>query len=163
MIKYIGIGLPKSGTRSLREAFDILGYKTGKGYISTKKIDRFEFVNDGLTSIYYPKYFRHFPSVRLVYTLRDYDKWLNSSSKAFSAKRETITRKKIFGAYKFDEQLWKEAYLKSLSALDHFRALYPDDVLVIDIDDDDKWNKICSFTGDKVPDIEFPWRGRRFS
>lgn len=163
MVKYIGMGLPKTATRSLRSAFHILGYKVKGGLIHRRDLKTYDFINDGLMCLEYESFYKKIPGLKLIYTTREYDTWISSCRHRFSGYRKSVGRFKIFGSYTFNKNMWKKVYNDHAKKAEEFIQNHKEDVLILplELENEKKWEKICEFTGNPVPDEEYPWRGQR--
>lgn len=155
------MGLPKTGTRSVQEAFKILGYKVHGGLIEHKHLNNYDYIGNGVTSLDYPKMYEICPSVKFIYTTRDFKSWLRSCRHRFSGYKKTISRIRIFGAYTYNRNLWTEAYERHAEKAQEFIKKNPEKVLTLPLEIEDKWKLICDFTGDPIPESNYPWIGQR--
>ena len=116
-----------------------------------------------------------FPNGKFILTTRNVDDWYNSLEKMFcqfSVNKEHCLEdfhkngrygfvyffKTVFNisTLKNNEKKIKETYIKyNNSVIDYFER-NKINYLQIDINDNDKWDKICSFLNKHKPDIPFP-------
>lgn len=131
----IGIGLPRTGTRSLAKALDILGYRGSHHceLIGQRNAPRLtdNYIIDN--SIY-----NRLPSLitnddLFIMTIRDYDEWKASVSKFDYTGPDLLKYK----------SLCLEAFCQ-----DH------NNLLIFDISEG--WEPLCNFLGKAIPEVEFP-------
>ncbi len=173
--KVFGIGLSKTGTSSLAQALQRLGFKTRDCMGATRyvagdlsSIDmETVLAHDALTDTPIPSFYRQldarFPGSKFVLTVRDREGWLKSCRKQFSERfgaTQNEAHKRLFqdlyGTNVFDEPRFVGGYERFVAGvLDYFRDR-PRDLLVMDIAAGDGWDKLCPFLGRAVPDVPFP-------
>jgi len=93
-MKYFGIGISRTATSSLTEAFKILGYKS-KHYMTRnhyldffQKNVNYDFVNDIPVYIYYQALDHQFPKSKFIYTKRNIQDWKASCLRYFPPRME---------------------------------------------------------------------------
>ena len=173
--KIFGIGLSKTGTTSLANALQILGYKTkdnmgvGKyatGDLSSVDLDVVD-ANDALTDTPIPSFYREldarFPWSKFILTVRDSEGWLKSCKKQFTkrfAEVQTDAHKRLFldlyGTDVFDDQRFANGYATFVDGVREYFKDRPHDLLTIDIAAGEGWEKLCPFLERPVPDLPFP-------
>ena len=173
--KVFGIGLSKTGTSSLAQALQRLGFKTKDCMGATRyvagdlsSIDmETVLAHDALTDTPIPSFYRQldarFPGSKFILTVRDREGWLKSCRKQFSERfgaTQNEAHKRIFedlyGTNVFDEPRFVGGYERFVSGvLDYFKDR-PQDLLVMDIAAGDGWEELCPFLGRAVPDTPFP-------
>ncbi len=174
-MKIFGIGLSKTGTTSLANALEILGYRVKdclgvtdyrKGDLSS--IDKAALLNnDALTDTPIPSYYREldveYPDSKFVLTVRDMGDWLKSCKKQFNQKladKQTEAHNQLFfDLYEstvFNEEKFRVGYKRFVEGvLDYFKDR-TDDLLIINVSKGDGWEKLCPFLGKSIPDVPFP-------
>jgi 3'(2'), 5'-bisphosphate nucleotidase len=169
--KIFGIGLSKTGTTSLANALQILGYKTkdnmgvvryATGDLSSVDLDVVD-AHDALTDTPIPSFYREldtrFPGSKFILTVRDSDAWLLSCRKQFTqrdSERQNDAHRRLFidlyGTDVFDAQGFATGYRRFVDGVHgHFK-----DLLVLDVSAGEGWEKLCAFLEHPVPDIPFP-------
>jgi hypothetical protein len=181
--KVFGIGLSKTGTKSLAAALAQLGYKSGHYETSIKaliaKEDQLEpdydLINawDALADIpvaaIYPKLDAYFPVEKFILTVRDKFSWLDSCERHYSAdpssylKKHGIdpallmeVRKKVFGQPFFSRERFSAAYDEHLASVLNYFGKRESDLIVLNICGGAGWPDLCRFLGKPIPDVAFP-------
>lgn len=173
--KVFGIGLSKTGTTSLANALELLGYRT-KDYmgvsnyvrgdlssIDLSTIDR----HDALTDTPIPSFYREldarYPGSKFVLTVRERAAWLKSCRKQFtqkSAVAQNDAHRRLFldlyGTDVFDEQAFVAGYDSFVSGVREYFEHRPQDLLIMDVAGGDGWNELCEFLGRPAPEMPFP-------
>jgi len=163
-MKYFGIGLSKTGTRSLCTAFEMLGY-SGKHYLAEyeyAKLDQWDFCNDLPISIRYKELDVQYPGSKFIYTPREMNAWLLSCKRHWE-KRAGLPgqnwddyRMDLFGMLEFDRDVFRRVFLQHQDeVLEHFQNRH-EDFLVMDVCGGEGWERLCPFLGAPSPDVEFP-------
>lgn len=172
MSKIFGIGLPRTGTASLCETFVILGYKARHypKYIDRAKI--FEALVDSPICNEFETLDELYPDSKFILSVRDLDGWLASckaASRKFMWKRLSPVGRcgpevyrshmNLFNTTKYDEAKFVEGYHRHYDrVIEYFEGR--DDLLVYNLSDKDKMEKICAFLGKEIPDGGFPHRNK---
>lgn len=170
MSKVFGIGLPKTGTTSLRRALEMLGYTVVHDPETFDQIDRHDAATDSRVADTFEELDRRYPGSRFIYTARDRQAWVKSLVHQFEKtdmdfKRrknpETIARyERLYGAATIDETAMLAAFDRYEQRV-HQYFQGRDDLLIIDVcAPGDKWPAICRFLGQPVPDAPFPHLNR---
>lgn len=170
--KVFGIGLNKTGTRSLASATRLLGLRTmHKGDEATSAlVDRA--ADEGVPLLThlgagFDAYFdvhglvtrfaevdAQYPGSRFILTTRDLDGWLDSREKHVQANRQ---REGYDGTFlTVDRQAWiaeREAHHAAVHAYFAGRT----DLLVLDVVDGERWEVLAPFLGVRAPRVAFPW------
>jgi hypothetical protein len=165
--KVFGIGLGRTGTKSLCTALDILGYKTIHMPLNPiKESYNCDAMADTPVAINYQELFKLYSNSKFICTIRDEESWLRSWSehyqrqeKRFEGGRPVILekwRKEIFGQWEFDDLVWIQAYYRHLESLRSFFEDKPKQYLEYNFVGGDGWDKICKFLKKEVPTQEFP-------
>jgi 3'-phosphoadenosine 5'-phosphosulfate (PAPS) 3'-phosphatase len=173
--KIFGIGLSKTGTTSLANALQILGYKTkdnmgvvkyAAGDVSSVDLDLVDGL-EALTDTPIPSFYREldarYPGSKFILTVRDSGGWLKSCKKQFTprfAGVQTDAHKRLFidlyGTDAFDEQGFARGYEKFVNGAREYFKNRQSDLLIIDIAAGEGWGKLCPFLERPVPDVPFP-------
>jgi hypothetical protein len=173
--KVFGIGLNKTGTRSLADATRLLGYRTlHKGDAETSAAVQAAIAagDPPLTpfAVRYDAYFdvaslvRNFavvdaayPGSKFLLSTRALDAWLDSRERHVLANRQPTGRRTYHGPFVVvDREAWVEEWHAHHAAVREHFADRPDDLLVIDVTAGDGWEVLAPFLHAKVPHDPFP-------
>lgn len=177
--KVFGIGLPKTGTKTLGDCFRELGFKHRsfdmRLAVQAKRnelaevlaeAERYETFEDWPWFFLYRELDQRFPNSRFVLTLRkDTDAYL--ASLKMHHERQGIRRKDfvkrawwddVFG---FPPDQWDYArsairYERHNRAVLEYFKNRPDDLLVVCWERGDGWDSLCAFLHKRVPRRPFP-------
>lgn len=179
--KIFGIGIGRTGTKSLNEALRILGYKcihwspdkaTKREVISGTKVSRMVekrdvIIDTVLPILHYREYAKRFPDAKFILTTRNEQGWLKSikkhtmgirinNSENFSAELygSLILKGWDFGKER-DKELLK-LFRKYNKEVETFFKDSPSRLLKIDITSGEGWEKLCKFLKKPIPKIKFP-------
>jgi hypothetical protein len=180
--RVFGLGLSRTGTKSLHQALCMLGYHSdhfstqlihlwdGELQLLTKRAAAF----DALTDITAAHFFREldlaFPGSKFVLTLRDPQAWLRSCERHFppltpgrwpsGVPKVLQLRRAVYGADCFDRTAFANAYDAHLTRVREYFAHRPQDLLELNITRGEGWEPICRFLQQPVPVQDFPWANR---
>jgi sulfotransferase family protein len=180
--KVFGIGLSRTGTKSLAEALRILGYQVGHytealAALSCShgtlipdftEIDRWGALTDIPVTAVYRELDAHYPGAKFVLTVRAREAWLASVAQHFAGKAryekmhkldmETryAVRTKVYGRTDFDAHDFAVAYDLHISDVRTHFAERPNHLLVIDISAGAGWEPLCRFIDVPIPNSPFP-------
>src|SRR5438552_620942 len=169
--KIFGIGLSKTGTTSLANALQILGYKTkdnmgvvkyATGDLSSVDLHVVD-ANDALTDTPIPSFYREldtkYPGSKFILTVRDSEGWLKSCKKQFTqrfAQVQTDAHKRLFidlyGTDVFDDERFASGYARFADGVAEYFKDRPHDLLIIDVAAGEGWEKLCPFLEQPIPD-----------
>jgi hypothetical protein len=174
-VNVIGIGLPRTGTRSLAEACALLGMRSIHYSPHLRHLPAWPRVFDGVDAAWdYPcsGWWRQvtgaYPDARVVLTVRrSVPAWVASMRRHIEACRgkEDFGRLQseavhtcLFGeAHPSDETL-AAAYVRHTGEV--LATIDPDRLLVFAVDRGDGWRDLCGFLGCSIPETDFPWLNR---
>jgi Sulfotransferase domain len=173
-IRVFGLGLSRTGTTSLTEALNLLGFRA-RHYpslhyflgcqISLKERELQEY--DALTDIsvipFYKQLDKRFPGAKFILTERSVDEWLDSCKRFHRFKPEykpsredRDVRRAVYGTVIFNREKFRAAYVRHRNdVLAHF-AERPNDLLLMDITAGQRWETLCPFLDRSEPDAQFP-------
>jgi hypothetical protein len=172
--KVFCIGWPKTGTTSITQALRnlglfswhfspwIIGCKSQDQSLDELKLD-LEFIemyssfSDLPICLLYEDLDKMYPGSKFILTVRDEESWIKSALAHHKNGLYVNTMAKL--AYKTDGLLTHDIMLEryrshNVDVLKYFHER--DDFLVLSLDDNMKWNKICHFLGVSEPDFPFP-------
>jgi hypothetical protein len=176
--KVFCIGFQKTGTTTMMEVLRLLGYRvTGPNHARDKDIaEKFERVAAELSHRYdafqdnpWPLVYRQMdalhPESKFILTTRDEQGWYDSYRNHFEHKESTPMEVLLYGPearyFEGGPELYKGRMRRhNQEVRDYFRDR-PDDLLVLDISRDPRWEPICAFLGLPVPEVPFPHSNHR--
>jgi hypothetical protein len=158
--KIFGIGLTKTGTMSLAMALKILGYDAKHYPWSLEEIDKKEATTDIPVACRFKELDLMYPNSKFILTTREFTDWITTTSRKppddHKPKLWRIeTRARTYGALHFDKDKWSAAYIRHHEDVySHFK--FRDDLLVLHLEETDKWTRLCEFLGKPIPDKPYP-------
>jgi hypothetical protein len=181
MKKIFCIGLNKTGTSSLHEAFKILGLKSVhcidddgnniKDIIETnyhnannilKGLEQYEAISDWDKGPYTVEVFKEFdkqyPGSKFILNTRDINSWLNSREKHVKRNQEEKKKnpERDIRWLEIDREGWEAKFKQHYGeAIEHFKDR-KNDLLIFDVTKGDGWEKLCPFLGLPTPNAPFP-------
>jgi hypothetical protein len=164
-----GVGLSRTGTTSLCEAFRILGYRN---VIHNPRFEALATLDAGadLGVLIYYKYLDYkFPGSKFVLTVRDLDSWLSSTESAVrkypvKSRDDDIAimrRMTIYETVEFDRDKFMATYARHHTDVRQYFSKRPADLLEMDIIGGEGWAKLCPFLEVPDPPVPFPHLHRR--
>jgi len=178
-VKVFGIGLSRTGTKSLTKALDLLGfcvvhYPTDKvtleelltGKYNFSLLDGYDGITDITVAPFYAQLDKLYPGSKFILTTRDKESWLESLERHWSNKpafddrpgRETkmkirrFLRAAVYGCYVFNRERMSYVYdLHHRNVLEYFKDR-PQSLLVLNIVAGEGWEKLCPFLNKPIPD-----------
>jgi hypothetical protein len=176
-MKVFCIGLSKTGTRSLHDALELLGFRSvhwGGPELSTAvrrgpeiraaveralaegrplldDLDEADAYSDiEALSRHFDVLDRQYPGSRFILTVRPMEEWLRSRQRHVESNDGTVLEVDLDG--------WRaDAIAHEARVRQHF-ADRPGDLLVLDISAGEGWERLCPFLGVPVPAVTFPRR-----
>ena len=180
--RVFGIGLHKSATTSLDEAFKKLGMDSlhwGQGEAPmiwyemnalgrSPTLEKWYALCDMPIPLLYRQLDKAYPGSKFILTVRDEVAWLASVQKLWSYKHNptrhlwtvypisNVLHRALYGTHEFDALVFLERYRRhNREVLEYFRDR-PDDLLVMDMDKGGDWQALCDFLGKPVPNVPYP-------
>jgi hypothetical protein len=176
--KVFAIGLNKTGTSSLHSALELLGYRSLHwGGLQTHESvlraldDRkpmLEYLDpepDAISDVIAVTYYFYladlqYPGSKFILTLRDMDEWLDSRRRHVERNQQMKAAGEYDGAFlTVDPDTWAIEYRRHEAVVRTYFAGRPADLLGFR-PADGEWEPLCSFLGQPVPDVSFPWENR---
>lgn len=173
--KIFGIGLSKTGTTSLNNALNILGYRSkhfplflldydGKKLsLNMNVAEKLDAITDIPAARFYKKLDKRFPGSKFILTVSDKERWLRSCKRHFWPGQiikgnNWINKlhKDIYGTVDFDKEHFSRAYDRHIEDVMEYFRNRKKDLLIMNIRKGDRWDKLCSFLGKKKPRMLFP-------
>lgn len=191
--KVFGIGLSRTGTRSLNMALQILGIDSihypadratfedlARGSATLRVLEDHDAVTDITVAPYYAQLDKRYPGSKFVLTVREMEGWLASARNhwngrpAHGATRQKpgdetymevrrLLRAAVYGCYEFEEDRFRYVYETHLRNVLEHFEGRPDDLLVLDVCGGQGWPELCAFLGRPVPAQPFPHKGKGLS
>lgn len=167
-MKIFGVGWPKTGTTTLQRCFEILGYSyygykpslVGKPELAMFIARRFETFKDWPWSLYYKELDERYPGSKFVLTTRETESWLLSYRNWVTRHQPTSAmkdvRKKVYGSASPTEEQAIERYERHNFEVKEYFSDRPGDLLVVDWEQGDGWEQLCTFLDKPVPNMGFP-------
>ena len=178
MNKIFCIGLSRTGTKSLTNALNILGYKAihfpdiydyneGELKLNTKILKKYDAFVDTYVSRFFKELDNKYPGSNFILTVRDKKPWLRSCKKFFAKKTETKNTKKLnklrkdlYNSSSFNKKKFSVSYDKHFkNTLSHFENRRSD-LLITDICKGEGWEKLCPFLNKPYPKQPFPYSNK---
>ena len=165
-----GIGLGRTGTRSLQKALQLLGYKeiVHNPPFLPDIVDK-EAAIEGITLQSYPVLVELYPDAKFILSMRALDPWLASCKRAFAQfPKELISkdspyycamvrnRLNRYGTVDFDEEKMVIHYFKYHYRVLSFFVNRAHQLLRFNLFDGGGWKQLCSFLECPEPIEPFP-------
>lgn len=182
--KVFGIGLSRTGTKSLTAALNMLGVKTKwypqdwdtycdllMGQYQLRVLQEYQGLTDTPVAPYYAQFDKEYPGSRFILTVREKEAWLRSCAKhwansgiygpvpdsaPFSSKFAQFVDCCVYGSHQFNPDRWSFVYDTHVENVKRYFRDRPNDLLVIDIPGGEGWEKLCPFLGLEPIDEPFP-------
>ena len=168
--KVICIGWHKTGTSTIGMALIHLGYEVlgarldTTDYLFSNDINSVIEISrpyDALSDVPWAALYREldeaFPGSKFILTEREEQKWLHSAKKHFGNSHIPI-HKWLYGdgVLEGSEELYLNRYRKHNKEVRKYFKDRSDDLLIMNFENGDGWNKLCSFLGHEMPQKKFP-------
>lgn len=178
-MKIFCTGLQRTGTTSVTEALTTLGFKTNhypKGLrdnIEHEEIDLFDAFTDWPIPLLYQELDKRHPGSKFIHVSRNEEDWLKSVEWLFTvgAKKYNWPKSgpgidlhiKFYGSNTFHRDRFLEAYRRHNTEVEKYFLDRPQDCLFLQLEEADKFEKICQFLSLPIPDMPFPCSNQRES
>lgn len=180
-------GLPKTGTKSIIKALNILGYKAYH-YPQTpyKKLNGYDerrdvfnlivkrninAIAENAAIIKWRKLYKKYPNSKFILTIRDLKSWLESCKHQLEKKHPLShkwvneyvikVRQKTYGSETFNKRKLIKQYKKHNKSVKKFFKNKKHQFLLMNIIKGDGWEKLCTFLNKPIPKQEFPHKNKR--
>jgi hypothetical protein len=185
-MKVFCIGLSKTGTRSLHDALQLLGFRSmhwggpelgtavargpeiraaveraeREGVPLLTYLDDVDAYSDILAlSVRFEALDRQYQDSRFILTTRPLDDWLDSRRRHVEENVARKARGESHGSLLVvDEDAWMRERQEHEVRVHTYFADRPEALLTMDVSASDGWDVLCSFLGVPVPDAPFPTR-----
>jgi hypothetical protein len=172
--KVFGIGLHRTGTTSLRHAFNQLGYDTTPPWRWTGRynhtLNHEDVAKDALHlaerydaggympfSPSYKELYQQYPDAKFILTVRNEKKWLKSMFNFFGYYNWPEIRYPLGADCKQENaKILTDAFMAHNKEVWEFFADKPGSLLEMDISRGDGWKELCTFLDKEVPNGPFP-------
>lgn len=168
--KIFCIGFQKTGTSSMGRALEALGYRVC-GAVGLKEenlevrirelafplVPKFDAFQDNPWPILYEELDQRYPGSKFILTRRQPDSWIHSVVRHFGTTPRPMIQW-IYGA-PFpvgNEPAFLERYERHNREVESYFSDRPQDLLIIDLEANDHWQKIAEFLEAPAPSDEFP-------
>jgi hypothetical protein len=184
--KVFGIGLSRTGTRSLSRALALLGFRSlhwphdeatqtelmayynGNSPFHLTVADQYDVVADTPIASVFEELADQYRDARFVLTVRERNSWLKSCARFFSAlalqedsvrpddRYVAAIRRRVYGRINFDAAAFSEAYDRHMRKIRKRFKTMPERLLIFDITAGEGWQQLCSFLNLPLPSASFP-------
>ena len=177
MSKVFCIGFHKTGTTTLGQALEILGYRVcgprrslaenlQKGHLDPvwKITEQYDAFQDNPWPILFRELDQKYPGSKFILTYRDPDTWVRSAVNHFGKKPNAMRKwiyGKDFGFPEGNEDVYLNRFNQHYQDVKDYFKNRTEDLLEIDLATGDGWEKICPFLDQKMPDQPFPHANKR--
>jgi hypothetical protein len=177
-MKIFGIGLNKTGTSSMHDALETLGFRSLHWGGPEKRIEVERALAAGLPLVdglgdfdaysdivrlseNFPLLDRQYPDAKFILTTRDVNGWIASRRRHVERNRQRRTQGLYDGSWlEVDEPAWRAEFEAHEARVTQYFAGRRDKLLVFRIIDGDGYDQLCPFLGVAIPTEPFPWRFR---
>jgi hypothetical protein len=169
MNKVWGIGLGRTGTRSLCKALEIMGFKAIHEPPFLDSFEGYDAAAAGACMSDYRFLDLRYPESQFVLTVREIDAWLDSCRRAMEQYPESRmspgdkyynamirNRAHRYGTLVYDEKKMVQNYRRHESQVTDYFADRPEKLLVWNVSENGQWEPLCKFLGMKIPQADFP-------
>jgi hypothetical protein len=174
-MKVFGIGLNKTGTKTLGRALEILGYTDHVSYSpdlvldwSEGNLERiFECIDQNNNfedlpwPLIYEKIYERIEDSKFILTTRSSaGKWIESYLKHAERQGPKEVRRLIYGQqmpHGFENQFISVYEKHNKAVVDFFSKHAPEKLKVVCFESGDGWQTLCDFLHKPIPQIDFPW------
>jgi hypothetical protein len=176
--RIFGIGLNKTGTSSLHEALELLGYRSlhfagpERAALIRRALEErrpllhyldpaYDAFSDTPVTAYFWLADVQYPGSKFILTVRDLEQWLDSRQRHVEKNQQRAAAGAYEGKFlQVNRSAWTHEYQRHEGAVRSYFARRPEDLLVLDVTAGEGWKPLCDFLGTPVPDRPFPWENR---
>jgi hypothetical protein len=171
--KIFGIGLPKTGTRSLHAALKLLGYRSVHYPVTWEEIDSHEAAAGMSIACWFEELDKLYPGSKYILTVRDLNPWLQSCEYHYGQRispdelspqlSEVILgfMQKAYGTTSYEPALFQDAYSRHIQHVQNYFAHRPQDLLIMNTGGGKEWEQLCPFIEKHLPDVPFPHQNKK--
>lgn len=164
-VMIFGVGFMRTGTSSLTRALRELGYniihppRPALLPDMLKEVAPSDGANDSPIAFQYKKLYRMYPNAKWILTTRKLETWLKSVgyflNTIYDSGADDRIRKLLYGSAKFDEEKYREAFIRHHKEVKEY--FKDKELLVMNLDKGGfTWEKLCKFLNKPIPDTPFP-------
>lgn len=166
-----GIGLGKTGTTSLNEALNILGYRSKHYPRNLDYINNgtYNAATDTLIALEYEYLYKKFPESKFICTIRNKEQWLDSFARHFQ-KEEVMKlsqdlvamkmRKDLYGTNVYDRNIYADKFSNHVEEIIQFFTYDMSRIIFMNVTDHtsiENWDRLCKYLRCNFPkDVKFP-------
>lgn len=178
MEKVFGIGLSKTGTKSLATCMRELGYRhlswdkelanrvlvDGDVEALDEASEQYDSFDDLPWPVFYRRLDRRYPNARFVLTVRSSSEaWFDSLRSHGEYKGPTAVRESVYGftVPHGHREAHINVYERHKRQVQEYFADRPGKLLVLCWEQEDSWDTLCNFLGVPAPDLPIPHENRR--
>jgi hypothetical protein len=176
--RIFAIGLNKTGTSSLHQAFEMLGYSSmhfagpERAALIRRALEEqkpllhyldpdYDAFSDTPITTYFWLADVQYPGSKFILTVRDLEQWLDSRRRHVEKNQERAADGAYEGRFlKINPVAWEHEYRRHEGAVRCYFADRAEDLLVLDVTAGEGWAPLCDFLGVSPPDQAFPWANR---
>jgi hypothetical protein len=180
MPKVFGVGLSKTGTKTLASCLRELGYRHSSwdpdlanrvlvdGDVSAldRTSQRYDSFDDLPWPMFYRRLDRMYPDSKFILTVRrSSDAWFESIRRHGEYKGPTAVREKVYGFAMphAHRAAHVDVYERHTRQVQEYFAGHPEKLLVVCWEEERSWDRLCDFLGVPVPTVPLPHENRRRS
>ena len=177
--RIFGIGMHRTATTSLYEAWKFLGYNSlhwnppevaraiwremNQPPYRSPTLERYYALCDLPIPLLYRKLDAAYPGSKFILTIRNEDKWLESVRRHLEKRNPdedtftNIIHEKLYGRRTFDRDVFLARYRSHNAEVLEYFADRPDDLLVMSMDEGAGWRELCGFLDMVIPAVPYPF------
>jgi len=160
-MKVFGIGLAKTGTKSLARALQILGIDAMHCPGNLGHLEQHEGGTDTLPAIMYQDLFEMYTGSKFILTVREKSAWMLSAERHFSKPLTDAVFLSwnliLYRAETWNAKEFSAAFDRHILRVGKFFSDKPGSLLVMDLCGGDGWDLLCPFLDKARPQDVFPW------
>ena len=161
--KIFGVGLSRTGTSSLNQAFIELGLKAVHFPETPGAIDAHDAASDTPIADKFVELDAAYPGSLFILTVRPVEDWLSSVERFWAAFGQftfspeiMVLHRRLYGAALFDRPLYAAAYARHVKHVREYFRDRPRDLLEMNVCAGEGWGPLCAFLEVPVPPTDFP-------
>ena len=179
-MKIFGVGLHRTGTKSLSSALEVLGFrvihypddsrteyelKNGCKYLSV--LNDYDALTDLPAAAFYQELDKAYLGSKFILTVRHSNPWIQSVSRHLAEvenigwppekkKYDAFLLQRIYGCTKFDPKIFEDRFQSHATEVTEYFSNRLNDFLKFNICDGQGWEPLCRFLELAVPKCPFP-------